>query len=149
MPPRAPLPEGAANYVTSRGLELLRAELVTLEAERTALAAGDERARRVLAARSAELTARIASAQLVSVPPKPWSIVRFGASVGLRVWSAAGGEEALRYAIVGVDEADAAAGRIAYTAPLARAILGRRSGESVELETPQGAETIEIVDIEY
>jgi transcription elongation factor GreB len=51
--------------------------------------------------------------------------------------------------IVGVDEADSAAGRISWVSPVARALLGRRPGETVRLRTPRGAEEIEVLEIRY
>lgn len=51
--------------------------------------------------------------------------------------------------IVGVDEADASTGRISWVSPVARALLGRRIGDTVRLRTPQGAEEIEVVAIRY
>ncbi len=155
IPARAPLPPGAVNYVTRRGLALLRSELATLEAERTGLqaetAGPPENKRRltVLAGRIAELAQRIASAQLVAVPARPWDKVRFGATVTLREADGPGAGEERRFRIVGVDEAAAAEGRIAFTAPLARVILGLQIGDSAVLETAQGAETLEIVAIGY
>ena len=55
----------------------------------------------------------------------------------------------LTITIVGVDEADTAAGRISWVAPVARALLGRRAGDVVKLRTPQGVEEIEVVAIAY
>jgi transcription elongation factor GreB len=51
--------------------------------------------------------------------------------------------------IVGVDEADAEAGRISWVAPVARALLGARPGDTRRLRTPAGAEEIEVVAITY
>jgi transcription elongation factor GreB len=51
--------------------------------------------------------------------------------------------------IVGVDEADSAAGRISWVAPVARTLLGKRIGDTVKLRTPQGVEEIEVLAIEY
>lgn len=51
--------------------------------------------------------------------------------------------------IVGVDEADTAAGRISWVAPVARALLKARVGDTVRLRTPQGVEEIEVVAIRY
>ncbi|MCB4824061.1 transcription elongation factor GreB [Roseicella aerolata] len=51
--------------------------------------------------------------------------------------------------IVGVDEADSHAGRISWVSPVARALLGARIGDQVKLRTPQGVETIEVVEIRY
>ncbi|MBK1659063.1 transcription elongation factor GreB [Paracraurococcus ruber] len=51
--------------------------------------------------------------------------------------------------IVGVDEADSAAGRISWVSPVARTLLGKRVGDLVTLRTPQGSEQIEVVAIAY
>ena len=140
--PRAPLPQGVPNYVTARGLALLRDELAALQAER--VPEGPERAPALalLAQRRAQLEERIASAELVTRPGDALEVVRFGAHV--RVESA----EGLRgYQIVGVDEADAARGRIAFVSPLARALLGRRVGDVVRVRVPRGEQELEVVAI--
>ena len=51
--------------------------------------------------------------------------------------------------IVGVDETDSARGRISWVAPVARALLGARVGDTRKLRTPAGVEEIEVVDIAY
>ncbi|WP_135468221.1 transcription elongation factor GreB [Crenalkalicoccus roseus] len=51
--------------------------------------------------------------------------------------------------IVGMDEADAAAGRVSWTAPVARALMRARVGDLVRLRTPQGVEEIEVLAIRY
>ena len=51
--------------------------------------------------------------------------------------------------IVGVDEADATNGRIAFVAPLARALLGKRPGDVVTFRTPRGEEELEVVSVTY
>ncbi|HEU4407634.1 MAG TPA: GreA/GreB family elongation factor [Polyangiaceae bacterium] len=153
VPPRSPLPPGVTNYVTPRGLALLRDELRHLQAERASLEAagppdegGDATARlAALAARVAELESRLAVAELVEPPAEPPDEVRFGATV--RVRNEAGEER--RYQIVGVDEADAAAGRIAFLAPLARALLGKRAGEAAVVRTPRGDEELEVLELRY
>jgi transcription elongation factor GreB len=71
--------------------------------------------------------------------------VFFGATV---TYARESGSEAT-VTIVGVDEADSAAGRISWVAPVARALLGKRVGDLVKLRTPQGLEEIEVVAIEY
>jgi transcription elongation factor GreA len=60
----------------------------------------------------------------------------------------ASGEEAT-YQIVGADEADIRGGRLSITAPLARAIIGKGPGDTVEVNAPSGARTYEIVSVEY
>ncbi len=155
VPPRAPLPPGTPNYVTARGLEQLRDELGTLEAERIRRTAdrdddGDRgRALAVLVARVNELSARIAGARVVDPRDQPHDEVRFGATVTLRTVEGAAAGEERTVQIVGVDEADAAAGRVAFVAPIARAVLGLRLGETATLALARGQEIIEVTGIAY
>jgi len=149
LPRRHPLPAGATNYVTPRGLEALRAELHELTRERSALDASPPEAERtrallVAGARVRELDERIAIAVVVDPSAYPRDEVRFGARVTVR--GETGGER--RYEIVGVDEADVAAGRLAFVSPLARALLGQRVGSTVLFRTPRGEEELEVVAIE-
>jgi transcription elongation factor GreB len=125
---RAPLPDGAPNYVTPRGLDILRAEL----------AAADSGARRL------ELEQRLHSAVVVH-PPVDRDEVRFGARVTLRDQDGV----VRQVQIVGVDEADPSAGLVAFVAPLARALLGRRVGEAVTVRAPKGDGELAIVSIDY
>ncbi|MGH7291478.1 MAG: GreA/GreB family elongation factor, partial [Myxococcota bacterium] len=153
--PRAPLPDGVPNYVTPRGLRLLREELAELEGERQRLDGGDrddlERRRRraIAASRLSELHARLASAQVVEPSGQVPDRVRFGARVTLRTIDGERDGEERRLAIVGVDEADPAQGRVAFTAPIARAVLGRAVGDTAGLRTPRGEEQLEIVAVDY
>lgn len=147
---RAPLPAGTPNYVTERGLARLRDELAAEQrkwTERAPTGEGAERARAsaLHAAHVAELEARIASAELVDSRAQPRDEVRFGASVTLR--SESGAERS--YRIVGVDEADAARGAIAFVAPLARSLLGKRVGDACMVRTPAGEDELEILAIRY
>jgi transcription elongation factor GreB len=147
---RAPLPSSSPNYVTERGLALLRAEL-TREVERWATrpqpASDAERARDGArhAAHVAEIEARIACAVLVESARQPRDEVRFGARV--RVKNSAGSERT--YRIVGVDEADAASGDVAFVAPLARSLLGKRVGDVELVHTPAGGDELEVLAIDY
>jgi transcription elongation factor GreB len=150
VPARSPLPAGVTNYVTPRGLARLRDELGRLRFERGRLESrsGDTDVPRELAtavARVAELEDRLACAQLVEAtqPSAPRDHVRFGATVTVRT---EGGDERT-YEVVGVDEADIATGRVAFVAPLARALLGKRVGDVVTLRTPRGEEELEVVSI--
>lgn len=154
IPPRAPLPVGTLNYVTPRGWAMLKTELAKLEAERrrTQLDTDEvERARRLamLAGRIAALQERISSARLVELAARRPKGVRFGATVTLRIKRGGGAGAECRLTIVGVDEADAAQGRVAFTSPIARAILGRGEGETTVLHTAQGDDELEIVAIDY
>jgi len=53
------------------------------------------------------------------------------------------------YRIVGVDEADPKQGRIAFVAPLARALIGKLPGDAVRFARPGGSEELEITDVDY
>jgi len=53
------------------------------------------------------------------------------------------------YAIVGIDEADAGRGRIAWISPMARALLKAREGDTVSVQTPEGRREVEIVEVRY
>jgi transcription elongation factor GreB len=144
LPRRAPLPDDVPNYVTSRGLALLHEELAN---ERRRLAGGnvtpEQHALHV--ARLAAIEQRIASAVLVDSRAQPKERVRFGATV--EVQSSSGARR--RYHIVGVDEADAARGSIAFVAPLARSLLGKAVGDVATVTTPAGEDELEILAIAY
>jgi transcription elongation factor GreB len=143
--PRAPLPDGVPNYVTPRGLDRVRQETRALEAARAALheepAAGARSAS--LSARLVELEQRLARAECIEPKAEP-DAVRFGSRVTLRDER---GRE-LRYQIVGVDEAEPAAGRIAFLSPVARALLGAAVGDRVRLERPGGARDLVVLEIQ-
>jgi transcription elongation factor GreB len=139
--PRPPLPEGVPNYVTERGLALLREELAALQSERAPEGPERPQALAALAQRRAQLEQRIASAELVPRPDDA-DVVRFGAHVRVE-----GAEGERGYQIVGVDEADAGGGRIAFVSPLARALLGRRVGDVVRVRLPKGEEELEVVAV--
>ena len=149
IPPRAPLPAGATNYVTPSGLDLLNAERIELEAERADLddLTDEDERKRALAeinGRLADLNARIASARVIRHDPVP-DEVRFGATVTL---TTADGEKR-RFTIVGVDEATTAPDRVAFLAPIARAVTGRKVGDTISLKTPRGEETLTVTAIRY
>ncbi len=144
VPARAPLPAGTPNYMTARGLVALREELKRVGAQ-GAVDSTDLRARAVAAGWAAELRDRIASAVVVDPRGQSHDEVRFGATVTVRL----DGGVARAYQIVGVDETDAVHGRIAFIAPLARALLGKGVGEVASVRTPHGDAELEIVAIAY
>jgi|SRR5579871_4499232 transcription elongation factor GreA len=69
----------------------------------------------------------------------------FGATVDVEDGT---GQQAT-WQIVGEDEADIKAGKISVSSPIARALIGKESGESVEVQTPGGVKRYEIVDVRY
>lgn len=151
VPARAPLPPGAINYVTPRGLRLLHEERAVLEQERARLetlpADSNDRKRQLafVGGRLNGLNARIAAARVLEGATQPQGEVRFGAKVTLR--TAKNAER--RFQIVGVDEADAGQGLIAFTAPVARQLVGKKVGDAITLPTTRGPEAWEIVEIGY
>lgn len=154
IPARAPLPPGVPNYVTPRGLTLLRNELIELEAEHAHRQASEgsddnERSRELalLNGKIANLNQRISSAKVVDTHPQ--GEIRFGATVVLKTKSGKSAGTERRFTIVGVDEADATQGYIAFTAPIARVIQGKRIGDVVTLRTIGGEEIMEISAIGY
>lgn len=154
--PRAPLPDGVPNYVTPRGLQLLRDEQAEIEARRQAIDSDaaledDERRRRgsVLATRLRDLVTRIAIAEVVVPGVAAHDAVRFGARVTLRTTAGGTDGEERRLRIVGVDEADPDQDRVAFTSPIAQAVLGKRIGQSARLRAAGGEETLRIEAIEY
>ncbi|NLJ92248.1 MAG: transcription elongation factor GreA, partial [Aeromonadales bacterium] len=98
-----------------------------------------------LQARLSDLDLRLQSAQWVDSQRQPQDKVHFGACVDLLTEA----DEQKHYQIVGVDEADAASGRISFLSPLARALLGLEVGDVVELTTPNGLQELEIIAIRY
>ena len=129
---------------------MLRSELASLEGSRSSipLEAGADAAsaRAALQFRIQELKARLQSAVLVdNSERRSEGEVRFGA----RVMVQGDSKQARQIDIVGVDEADATSGRIAFVAPLARALLGKRAGDVVTLRTPRGDEELEVVSVSY
>jgi transcription elongation factor GreA len=96
--------------------------------------------------RIAELEDKLARADIIDVSKLSGDTIKFGATVTLidedtdekKVWQ-----------IVGEPEADAKAGRISITSPLARALIGRAKGASVEVNTPGGAKAYEIKKVEW
>ena len=148
--PRAPLPEGVPNYVTPSGLAALRAELARLHEERSTIEGASEdteraRTRLALTTRIDALEERVAAAELIDPRAAPRDEVRFGATVTLKDEN----DQARTWRIVGVDEADAKKGRVAFTSPLARAMLGKRAGDVAVVKTPRGDEEHEVVAIAY
>lgn len=152
IPQRAPLPPGTPNYVTPRGLNLLRSELGQLETERTQAQSEPDESERtrqlaMLNGQIADLNQRIATARVVE--PQPHEEVRFGATVTLRTLSGKSKNQQRVLTIVGVDEADASRGLVAFTTPIARAVLGRKVGEQAHLRMGAGEEVLEVIRISY
>jgi transcription elongation factor GreA len=93
-----------------------------------------------------ELEGTIALANVIDPSKLSGEKVVFGATVALS--DAESGEE-VAYTIVGEHEADIKQGRISITAPVARALIGRSPGDTVQVRTPKGAREYEILAVRF
>ena len=151
--------------MTRRGAELLREELhrlKTIERPANSQAIGEARAHGDLSenaeyhaareragfieGRISELEAKLGNAQVID-PRLVDADGRcvFGSTVDVQ--DEAG--EKTTWQIVGEDEADIKKGRISVVSPMARALIGKESGERVEVQTPGGVKRYEIIDVRY
>ncbi len=96
--------------------------------------------------RVAELEDKMARAEVIDVSKLSGKSVMFGATVTIVDEDT---EEKLKYQLVGEWESDVKAGRLAINAPLARALVGKAVGDSVEVSTPKGEKSYEIVKVRY
>ncbi len=96
--------------------------------------------------RLAELEDIISRAEVIDVSKLSGKVVRFGATVRLADEDT---DQESTYLIVGSHEADISAGRLPITSPLARALIGKTIGDSVEVSTPSGHKAYEIVKVRF
>jgi len=96
--------------------------------------------------RVAELEDKIARAEVIDVASLNGKTVKFGATVTLVDEDT---EAETAYQLVGEMEADVKEGRLSITAPLARALIGKEVGDSVEVMTPAGSKAYEILKVQY
>lgn len=155
IPSRPALPPGTSNYVTPEGLQKLKEELDELEKERVTVEANhDDEANRtrqltILNGRLSALYERISSAKVVDLQSQPADEVRFGATVTLRTIQGGKSGAIRTFKLVGVDEASIADGKIAFIAPIAKAITGAQKGQQVTVQLGRKQETVEVVSINY
>jgi transcription elongation factor GreB len=148
--PERPL-SARPNYVTVHGLEQLQARVRELSEHHEQLkgrADEDSGAKQKL--REVERDQRYFNAQLeraivVDSAAQPHDEVRFGAELKVRDEDG----QTHHFNIVGDDEADAAAGRISWATPVARAMIGAMVGDVVTWRRPAGDADVEIVEIRY
>jgi transcription elongation GreA/GreB family factor len=130
-----PLPAGP-NLVTARGLAMIEAKVTELEAAIAAEA--EDEAREVLKRELRYWNTRRTTAEIAPAPED--DMVGIGSRVRIRL----GGKERV-IDVVGHDEADPHADRLAFSAPLAHALLGAEAGERVDFNGR--AEAIEILEV--
>lgn len=146
VPPRAFLPAGVVNYVTPTGMELLMQERQQILDERDSIQTGGQEAdarvmRNFLNAKLELLENRIKIAKVME--PKKRDEIAFGSRVSVRM----NGEE-MQLQITGVDEANAAQGKIPFTSPMAKGLFGHHVGDVFDISIPTGIKTIKVLKIE-
>jgi len=163
--PRSEVQSGPRNYMTPQGYARLKAELTQLlDHERPELVKviswaasngdrsenGDyiygKRRLREIDRRIRYLTKRLDSAVVVDPAERgDTDQIFFGATVSYATRS--GEEHTL--SIVGMDEVDPRRGRVSWISPIAKALLRKKAGDLVRLDTPGGVEEIEVIDVRY
>lgn len=151
--------------MTVRGKALLEAELKRLiQEERPAVIRAIEEARAqgdisenaeydaakdrqsLIEGRIGEIQGKLAMAEVVDPSTLKSETIVFGANVTLVDVES---EEKSSYRIVGVDEADVKKGLISILSPMARALIGKRSGDVVVVQSPKGDREYEIISFEF
>lgn len=93
-----------------------------------------------------ELESMIARADIIDVARLTGDKIKFGATVKLVDEDT---EQERIYQIVGDPEADVKSGRVSISSPVARALIGKGVGDTVEVSTPGGGKSYEIVDVAF
>ena len=97
-------------------------------------------------ARVAELEDKLSRAEIIDISKLSGDVVMFGAKVTLIDEET---DEKTAYQIVGEFEADVKKGKISVSSPIARAIIGKKKGDSVEVNTPGGGKSYEIAKVAW
>ena len=152
--------------MTIRGAEALRAELKKLKSEARpnvikaiaeARAHGDlsenaeyhaaREQQGFIEGRIGELEAKLSTAEIIDTSRMAGTgKIVFGCLVELENQDDGG---AVKYQIVGEDEADIRAGRISIGSPIARALVGKSEGDVVDVDAPGGVKSFEVVSVHY
>jgi transcription elongation factor GreA len=93
-----------------------------------------------------ELEDKVARAEVIDTSKLSGSVVKFGATVTLADEET---DEEQTFVIVGEDEADVKGGKLSVASPLARALIGKGKGDSVEVSTPRGNKSYEVVTVAF
>ena len=164
MPRWKPPPPKSSPYITAAGAEALNTELKALWQLRrrevvpalTAAAAEGDRSENAeyiyrkkqlgeIDRRVRYLSKRLDEVQVIDKAPQDQEKIFFGAWVTVET----GKGETIEYRIVGADETDARLGFISVDSPLARALLGRRVGEEIQVNLPDSVGSFEVLKIRY
>ena len=160
-----PAREAGTALITREGFERMKAELVDLwrvrrpeivRALSAAAAEGDrsENAEYIyrkkqlgeLDRRVRYLSKRVPALKVIEAPPADTGAVFFGATVELEDVDTG---EALRYRVVGPDEAEPSRGDISIDSPFARALLKKRIDDEIDVQLPAGPRRVAVVGIRY
>ncbi|MGZ3769611.1 MAG: transcription elongation factor GreA [Bdellovibrio sp.] len=96
--------------------------------------------------RIAEIQGKLAGADVIDTSTIKADRIVFGAFIGIIDTES---EEKFSYQIVGVDEADVKKGMISILSPIARALIGKKVGDTVTVQSPKGDKEFEILSFEY
>ena len=159
-PPQKP----GSPYITPQGAAALKRELRYLWCELrpevvkavTAAAAEGDRSEnaeyiyrkkqlREIDGRVRYLTKRVDVMKIVNQVPADTSVVRFGAIMTLQDAD----QSIVNYRIVGVDETDSKKGHISIDSPVAKALLGKTIGDSIEIDLPESRIRFTVIAVEY
>ncbi|MCH7555645.1 MAG: transcription elongation factor GreA [Proteobacteria bacterium] len=151
--------------MTNRGYEMLLEELKQLKnVERPAIIAAIATAREhgdlsenaeyhaakekqsFIEGRVREIEDKVSRAQVIDVKQLTGDNIKFGATVLIADEDT---DEESTFQIVGVDESDVTVGLLSVTSPLARALIGKTEGDSVDVATPSGGKSYEVVSVRY
>ena len=150
--------------MTAKGLAALEDELKRLKQERPLISKAIGIAREhgdlsenaeyhaakerqgMIEARLKDIEGIISHAQVIDPSTLTGDTVKFGATVMVADQET---DEESTYRIVGSHEADAKNGSLSITSPLAKALIGKTLGDSVEVTTPKGARSYEIIDVQF
>lgn len=150
VPPRADLPAGAENLVTPSGMEALQAEREDLLEQQENLDSSQEREYRIdfnhINAKLQLLNSRIASAKIVDSTRLPQDEVHFGATV---IFKNLNNDMKQTFQLVGVDEANISKGKLAFTTPLAKALIKKKVGDKAHLQLGEKTNVFEILSVKY
>lgn len=152
--------------LTARGAEMLQEELKRLKSEdRPRVIAAIAEAREhgdlkenaeyhaareqqgFIEGRIADIEGKLSTSQIIDISKLPQTgKVVFGTTVDLADIDS--GDE-LSYRIVGEDEADVKRGLLAFSTPIAKALLGKEEGDEVEVQVPGGKRRLEVLEVHY
>lgn len=97
-------------------------------------------------ARVAELEDKIGRAEVIDTSKLSGDTIKFGATVSLEDEDTG---DKVKYTIVGDLEGDLRNGKISISSPIARALIGKTKGEAVEVTTPKGSRSFEVLKVEW